>query len=251
MQEDACAGRITHRAHTVGGGAGWPVAAMRQRSPHMFAQRRTGRCRRYRSAKRLAVMTRRRALAAHGGRCELLRPSWNENRTAAARPTLRQQSVAAWSVSSVAFVKKRGSHTFLSHTVGYAFPLILPPRSCVGFPSIKLPPLWLFRRRRCLLPYVGNIHASTNSIDNRQNIVRLVRLLLAYCPRAADGFVNAIVLCDAVTRLTRFYCRPFCFDDHDFPTPIELYFQGPVSLGQLFGICGSIVVRAFSGHDIR
>ena len=54
-------GAVIHSARTVGGGAGSSVTAAQQQPLHMFPERRTGRCTRYRSAKRSAVMAARRA----------------------------------------------------------------------------------------------------------------------------------------------------------------------------------------------
>ena len=64
MHEGARTGSITYSARTVGVGVGSHVTAARQRSPHMFPQRRVGPCTRYRAAESSPVATTRRAIAA-------------------------------------------------------------------------------------------------------------------------------------------------------------------------------------------
>ena len=64
MREVSFAGSVIHSARTAAGGAGSRVTVAQQRPPHMFPQRRTRRCTCYRSAKRSAVMTAGRTLAA-------------------------------------------------------------------------------------------------------------------------------------------------------------------------------------------
>ena len=64
MRDVSRTGSVTQSARTVGGGAGSFVIAARRESPRTFLQRWTGRCTRYRSAERSALVTVWRTLAA-------------------------------------------------------------------------------------------------------------------------------------------------------------------------------------------